>query len=197
MDCVRWLLPFRERRSQRNSNAAEATCPPILKVSNEILLEIIDHLRLHDELLLSQTCRAFRKLTQRNWKLDFQRFSFAKRMKFWTGLAYVMPNHWVCGQCCKLHAIDKWDRPKHYASVPRCQRLMNRLNFDRIYPLRHTHVQLALKLTRMGSVHQKYLKNILSPFTTKRMSSEGPYSRVPLTYCAIPKVVAGRFLLQV
>lgn len=197
MNCVRWLLSFRELRPQGNNN--EATCPPILQVPNEILMEIIDHLHLHDEFLLSQTCRAFRKLTQRNWELAFERFSWAKRMDFRTGLAYVLPNHWVCGPCGKLHTIDTWwgwDGPKNngFPLVPQCQQ-QDGLNFDTIYPLRHTHVQLALKLTRMRSVNQEYLKYIMSPFTTETMSS--PYLRLRLTYYAVPKVVAERFLLQV
>lgn len=69
------------------------------------------------------------------------------------------------------------------------------LNFDRFYHLRHTHVQFALKLTRMGSVNQRYLKNIMSPFTTKEPALFCHQLRHK--YCATPKVVAERFLLQV
>lgn len=196
MNCVRWLLSFRERRSQRDRNAIEAARPPpaILKLPDEILLEIIDHLALHDEFLLSQTCRTFRRLTQRNWRLDFPQFSYPTQINFWTGLAYVLPNHWICGPCCKLHVINRWDRPEVNALAPPCQQQYD-LNFDAIYPLRHTHVQLALKLTRMGSVNQSYLEYIMSPFTTEKTSS--PYHRLRLTYYATPKVVAERFLLQV
>lgn len=192
MDCVRWLLAFGQRRPQQNRDAS--TCPVILQVPNEILLEIIDHLRLHDEFLLSQTCRTFRKLTQRNWKLASQQLSFLKGIEFRTGLAYVLPNRYVCGPCGKLHAMHKWDRPETYRPVPLCQQ-SRYLTFDRIYPLRHTHVQLALKLTRMGSINQKYLNRILSPFTSETLSF--PYPQLRLHYCAIPRVVGERFLLQV
>lgn len=44
----------------------------------------------------------------------------------------------------------------------------------------------------MGSVNKRYLKDLMSPFSTKRMDFS-----LPLAYSAIPKVVAERFLLQV
>lgn len=126
MNAVRRLLRFRERHrsSQQNNNNAgpEAPCPPMLNVPNEILMTIIDHLNLHDQFLLSQTCTATRKLTHRNWELDLQGLSRAEQIKFWTGLAYVLPNHWVCGPCGKLHAIKKWDGPgKENYWILRCQ----------------------------------------------------------------------------
>lgn len=196
MESIRGFLPFRQRRSQRHSNAA--ACPSTPKAPNEILLEIIGYLDLHDEFLLSQTCRAFRNLTQRDWRLAVRQLSYAKQMQFWTGLAYVLPDYWVCGQCGKLHAMNKYDGPKDdprsNIMVPPCQ-LQLGLKFHRVYQLRHTHVQLALKLTRMGSFHQKYLAYIMAPFATETMSSIS--SRLRLKYHAIPKIVAQRFLLQV
>lgn len=80
MNCVRWLLSFGERRSQRNDTAVAN--PPILALPTEILLEIIDCLHEHDEFLLSQTCRAFRTLTQRDWKLAFERLTYSKQIDF-------------------------------------------------------------------------------------------------------------------
>lgn len=194
MNCVRWLLRFWKRPSQRNSNVVEAGSPHILGLPDELLLEIIKHLDLHDEFLLSQTCGALRGLTERNWKPTLQRLSHAQQLDFWTGLAYVLPNHWVCGPCGKLHKIDKRDRPTTDNRSPRCQQ-QDGLDFDHSYHLRHTHVQLALKLTRMGSVNRRHLENIMSPFTTETptLSSDRPR----LKYCATPKVVAERFLLQV
>ncbi|KAF6798797.1 f-box domain containing protein [Colletotrichum sojae] len=40
----------------------------ILELPADVLLEIIDHLELHDEFFLSQTCRPFRVLIGRDWK---------------------------------------------------------------------------------------------------------------------------------
>lgn len=47
----------------------------------------------------------------------------------------------------------------------------------------------------MAPVNKRHLKYIMSSFTTKRLNSIDPPLR--LVYCATPKVVAERFLLQV
>lgn len=191
MNYFRSLLLFRERRSQRKDNAVEAACPPILNVPNEILMAIIDHLDLHDEFQFSQTCRAFRRLAQRDWQIALQQLTRAQRIEFWTEIAYRLPNHWICEPCGRLHAIDLCDRPQHCWRTPWCQRRLF-FTFDEYYRLRHTHVQLALKLTRMGSVNKRYLKDLMLPFSTKFKTLS-----LQLTYTATPKVVAERFLLQV
>lgn len=138
------------------------------KFPREIIFEILNLLELHDLFTLGQTCQAFRRITQRDWELYLSRLSPPQQLEFWTGLAFGMPSHWVCGPCRRLHKIDKNDLPG---------RCYNHGCPHEIYPtLGHTHrigerhVQLALKFTRLKNV-QDYLESIMTPFTDKKGSS--------------------------
>lgn len=194
MKCIRWLLVYRGRRSKQNRKTPEAAdqIPNKLRLPNEILLEIISYLELHDEFLLSQTCKVIRMLIQRDWILTLNQLSYIQQLDFWTGLAYVLPNHWVCGPCCRLHKATFRDLPG-YQQPRLCQQ--QDLKFDHFYKLHHSHIQLALKLTRMRYTNQSYLKNIISPFTRQRLGRSS--SKLHYFYRASPKVITERFLLQV
>lgn len=161
-----------------------------------MLLEIIKNLDLLDEFRLSQTCRAIRGFAQRDWKLALHRLSHTEQVEFLTGLAYTLPNHWVCGLCGKLHEIDKQDIPRaSYHEPPIVCRPKNRLTFDLYYSLQHNHIQLALKLIRMGPVNQEYLEKIISPVTIQTNMLRS--TQVQLHHCATPMIIGERFFLQV
>lgn len=83
----------------------------ILQIPFDILLLIVDNLALHDRFLLSHTCKTFRRITFQHWDIEISHLSLYDKVEFWAGLAYTLPNHWICPQCCKLHLIHTWDLP--------------------------------------------------------------------------------------
>ncbi|PTB78050.1 hypothetical protein M440DRAFT_1468624 [Trichoderma longibrachiatum ATCC 18648] len=135
----------------------------ILQLPLEILLLIIDDLALHDRFLLSHTCRAFRYI--------------ADRVNFWAGLAYTLPSYWVCSHCCKLHPIRTSDFPIYGWGS---------------FQIQHHHIQLALKLSRRGDVHQKYLAGLMSTYIYPTHSLK----RFKQSYVAEPRIINGQFLLH-
>lgn len=79
-----------------------------------------------------------------------------------------------------------WHLPTRYR---RCQRRWMR-TFGPSYELRHSQIQMALKLDRMKSINQKYYERIMSPVRVVW----------PVSYwdCVFsPKIVSGKFLLRV
>jgi hypothetical protein len=161
---------------QKNPSAA------ILRLSLDILLLITDYLALHDKFLLSHTCKALRQITSKDWVIELSQLSFEDQIGFWAGLAYTLPSHWACLNCCKLHPIDTSDVPAasgavRYGSVS----------------IRHYHIQFALKLSRLGNVHQKYLKALMQTYTRT-----GPALKPPIvkSYAAEPRMINNHFILR-
>ncbi|TDZ19314.1 hypothetical protein Cob_v007639 [Colletotrichum orbiculare MAFF 240422] len=198
MDKCVWLPLARLRhRFKRLFNATDAEAPSILRLPNELILEVLDHLELHDLFILSQTCRALRALAWRDWNLALGRMPSTRRAHFLPGIAFVRPNDWVCGRCGRLHAVDKRDVPWSgwhiRGSLPPCYRETG-IKCGYVYELRFAHVQMAIKLSRMGNVNQTYLGRIMKPYSDERDSSV--YSTLLLHTRAAPKIVAERFLLH-
>lgn len=169
------------------------------KLEPKILQMIRGHLELHDHFLLGQTCQAWRRTTARDWKLTLDQLPLAQKLEFWAGVALVLPNHWACGPCYRLHKINRSDIPwKERGWCERqsdsCQ-FENAARFGPFHKIEERHVQLALKFTRMKTVNQEYLKSIMKPFTD--VSFADPRNRPAyMSFHAAPKIVAGRFLLH-
>jgi hypothetical protein len=128
--------------------------PAILQLPLDILLLITDNLTLHDKFLLSHTCKALRQVLLRDWDIELSQLSFEHQIGFWVGLAYTLPNRWVCLKCCKLHPINTSDVPaafmlSKYRTVP-CSLKSSRGIENKQYSVQHYHIQLALKLLRLG-----------------------------------------------
>ncbi|KAF6811245.1 hypothetical protein CSOJ01_05803, partial [Colletotrichum sojae] len=103
---------FKPRKStlaeSTTSTLVEGTASVFDNLEREILLRIIGHLELHNHFLLSHTCQALRNVTQRDWVSTIDRLPLAPRLEFWSGVAFVLPDHWVCGPCYRLHNINCW-----------------------------------------------------------------------------------------
>ncbi|KAJ0336607.1 hypothetical protein COL922a_007751 [Colletotrichum nupharicola] len=52
---------------------------------------------------------------------------------------------------------------------------------------------MALKLSRLGSINDGYLKKIMAPFSINRRALKGKCLR---HYSAVPKIISGKLLLQ-
>ena len=151
----------------------------------DIIHLISTRLELHDRFFLSQTCRALRVLFRENWK-EVDGLSYADRMRFWTGLAYVLPRHWVCSACCELHPMDPKDTPRRPA-----YECLNRLNEPLCFRYLHHHVQLALKIHRLGGHnHQRYLSALMATVSHQQVRG-----CLKATHTFRPKIVHERFIL--
>ncbi|KAK1672665.1 hypothetical protein BDP55DRAFT_731171 [Colletotrichum godetiae] len=208
MDHIRRLLVrhshrFKQSPVKTTKSSSPDSAPPILASPNEILYQILVSPALHDEIVLSHTCRGLRSLTQRDWTLAVISLPRNAKLAFWTGLAYIKPNQWVCGPCCKLHRVCTQDNP----GDRKCNRFRCHQNAYHVFErsgcyLRHMHVQLAPKLTRMGGRsnknQQKLLENTMAPFTSRMPQPRGIHLTFISSGCAVtPKIVGGRFLVHV
>ncbi|KAG7082150.1 hypothetical protein JMJ78_0004255 [Colletotrichum scovillei] len=169
------------------------TVPSFLKLPNEMLFHIISFLELHDQFILRQTCKDMQIFLQKEWRHLFTRLTVGQKLDFLAGLAFTSPNHWVCcGGCHQLHRIDTNDVPWHLLRDSPHDH--HRAFFLSRFDLRESHVQLALKLTRLKTAaDQEYLKKIMSPFTFEYALTPGLKTKTSLH--AAPKVVADRFIL--
>ncbi|KAL7933513.1 hypothetical protein V8C35DRAFT_327792 [Trichoderma chlorosporum] len=183
--------PFGKGRRQKNLSAA------ILQLPQDILFLIINNLALHDKFLLSHSCKALRQVTFQDWDIEISRLSFKDQMGFWVGLAYTLPNRWACLKCCKLHPINTSDVPAAFW-IQRHREIPCRVEYSRgieyeNYSIQHYHIQLALKLSRLGNIHQLYLAAIINPYTNTRRLSTLPLFR---KFTAEPKIINKRFILR-
>ncbi|KAK1510995.1 uncharacterized protein CCOS01_06949 [Colletotrichum costaricense] len=174
----------------------QSTKAYLLRISIELLEEIISYLDLLSQFMLSRTCRAGRILTQKDWKDASLALPASEQISFWAAVAYKLPNHWVCARCCALHATDRSDTPRSQQSPP-CQQGETLDTLGRSYKLRHTHIELALKFRRMGT-NTAYFSELLEPceYRTYR-GAESWKSGSPNVTIHIPRIVEGRFCLQV
>ncbi|KAF6833943.1 hypothetical protein CPLU01_05238 [Colletotrichum plurivorum] len=169
-------------------------------LERELLLRIIGHLELHDHFLLSHTCQTLRNVTRRDWVSTVEQLPLAPRLEFWAGIAFVLPNHWVCGPCYRLHKINKSDVPwkeRRYsreAQNDACE-YENGVRFDYHHKIEEKHVQLALKFTRLNNVNQDYLASIMKLFAEESFKNYHHHPAYKSFYSS-PKIVFERFLLH-
>lgn len=182
----------------------------ILQLPVEILVKILNFLPLYSHVLVYQTCRPLRAITHEYFlagKGDVMAIATPEeKLLYLAQLARSLPDRWVCVKCCKLHQIYEWDTPVHGRfCYLRCQDGMDATERYRVskvgwpeYSLRHRHVQLTLKYTRMEDNkkrHRKYLQRLLTPHHDRIRGffevAEGILARISV----YPKVVNGRYLL--
>ncbi|KAF4979604.1 hypothetical protein FZEAL_4233 [Fusarium zealandicum] len=139
------LYPTSETSLNKDANVFALLCLP-----PELIISISEQLNMHDRMVFSQTCRAARDLTKRDWEKEVSQLSDAEKYEFDLGVVYNSPNYWACTESAHtLHATSAMRSPVALAN----------------YELRDEHIQLALKLTRLGSVpHEDTLRSIIRPF---------------------------------
>ncbi|QYS99268.1 hypothetical protein H0G86_006410 [Trichoderma simmonsii] len=198
MRCLRFLRRLlgkgRHHHRDYDENPPSAV---ILQLPLDLLLLITDQLALHDKFLLSHTCKTLRQVTCQDWAIEVSRLSFEDQIGFWAGLAYTLPNHWACLKCCQLHPIDTSDVPRAYWAISArddsCTVDMSRGVEIEAYSVQHYHVQFALKLSRLGNIHRRYLKALMKPYTCTRKSHIPPLRE---SYTAEPRIINKRFILR-
>ncbi|KAK2748808.1 hypothetical protein CKAH01_18039 [Colletotrichum kahawae] len=164
----------------------------ILQLPMELLVQVIGYLGILDKAILSRTCAALRIVLDTDWAPVFHDCSRCEKRKFWRRIVYDLPEHWFCLTCGKIEPINQKYLP-YKQWTPPCQRRGQSHRSLDPYQMRSEHVQMALKLSRLGNINQGYLKKIMAPFSIYRRALKGNCLR---HYRAVPKIVAGNFLLQ-
>lgn len=118
-------------------------------------------------------------------------------MRFYTELAYHLPDKVVCLRCARLHKVNVGDTPSRGHNRPpgECPYPnFNRYDWWMGYSLSYNHVQLALKYTRLKGAYTDYLARLMAPVSfNTRHSSRDDF----VEFCTkVPGIRAGRFILQ-
>ncbi|KAK2748809.1 F-box domain containing protein [Colletotrichum kahawae] len=183
--------PHRSDLSNTRSHTASAR-GRLLRLPPELLLDIIDCLGIVTVALLSRTCARFRDLAHRDWEPCLRQLRSEEKLAFWAKLAFDSPNHTVCDYCYGMHRISLEVVPQNHA-WSRCSQ--NRWPGTRLdpYKVRFQHVKTALKLSRLGNIHQEYLERLMTPFV--RDHQPGDCGSLQY-YAAIPRIISGGYFLR-
>ncbi|KAK8148277.1 hypothetical protein G3M48_010562 [Beauveria asiatica] len=206
------LLKLRGKISSRDSRPS--SCGPggasvasiLLRSSLDLILDIIRFLNRRDRALLSLTCSymrdAVKLLSQSNHAEDTDERTY---INYLYCLARDMPYRWVCEPCMKLHDISTKDTPRDTSQI-HCRKIQCWLLYSHFvhraqcFRLGHRHVQLAVKLSRLGNnllkEHRLYLEAIMAPYTGTAIFPTDPIDIVPRSakHTVQCKIVDGRFL---
>lgn len=197
-----------------NSHGHTETPTILTKLSVELLLLVVHHLDLHDQFLLSHTCRSFRAVTLRHWHYTWCEMEGPDKLALWERLAYVSLTHWACSRCW-LHRVRLDDTPSARFQLPPPPSRSNpdafRFEFERKrcmleddpwtdrhrrYLVRQYHVQLALKYNRKATVDDLqvlHFNKLMATFRDFRILSDE--SGLSLRYEAKPQITNDTFLL--
>lgn len=168
---------------------------PLLHLPLDIFFEgIFKYLDLHDEFQLYRTCRDLQVLMKRKWPLKFSSLSRSEQFDILTGLAYPLLDCYVCAACCKIHRAEERDL-RWFSQYPACQMHLGH-RFDSAYGLRHSHVQMALKLSQARTLTQTDRRRFEGIMSVFYKWEKMPGTNLSSYYCARPKVVGDRFLLH-
>ncbi|KAK7403494.1 hypothetical protein QQX98_010724 [Neonectria punicea] len=175
------------------------TKPPsnFLQLPVELVRSIGERLPLRNQLVLGLTCRDLRVVFYHR-RDSPKNLSHKQFLEYLAVLARDMPDKWVCELCMDFHPIITSDTPS-LPEMSSCPLESMHVDYNLLlFRLKHRHVQLTLKYTRVAQLdrrYRNYLKALLS--TTQSTFSTHQFERTSLitrldTY---PKVVKGNYLL--
>lgn len=166
----------------------------ILQLPCELILSISDELAPQSQVLLSETCRCMWALLGKDSLKRIPQFSWLGHVKFMSMLARDYLDWWFCYRCMSLHRVKLSDnyhsihtKPKHI--------MYDYVTFTRV---KHRHVQLALKYTRLQEYcqpyHQECLRRLLAPYYfSKTVYGPIDYLRQSvIQWSCYPKVALGQ-----
>lgn len=175
----------------------------VVKLPPELLLQIADHLDLHDKIQFSQTCIWTHSLFHIDSAAEIAALTYQKRLEFYHEASLRRPRSWVCAECECLHRAEQADVPSRLAWViDACQNEDN-CNLVVPYDLQERHIQLALKLSQgnLCNANQEYLSQLMKPvsqrYTWPLISNLTPGSSTVIShFVAVPRIIEGRFLVH-
>lgn len=131
--------------------------------------------------------------------MEVQHLRSEQRLRFWLGIAYRVPDRWVCGICCKLHPVSSsgwFPFSRQDYDNKNCPHQTQHHDIGGQYPLQHMQLQLTLKLSARAD-HRKwrgYPSSLLKPCHEHGwagFSSEG----VKEEFVTHPKVIGNRLVI--
>ncbi|KAF5986141.1 hypothetical protein FBULB1_2571 [Fusarium bulbicola] len=163
----------------------------LLGLPGDVLMYILDHTELYSLYWLSQTCKTMRHLARRDFRTLINT-NAEDKAKFLLGLAYVLPDHYFCGNCCQLHIFNRHGSsrmPSHCWD----DSVNHRRSCAILYDLQHQHVQLALKYIRLGGFYGHAAAKFMRSY--QQSCSGGPLGSY-IHFSATPEINNFRFLLH-
>ena len=177
----------------------------IAKLPPKLLHRIVKNLPVFTRVLFMNTCHAFRTSLYHDARCvtKLPRLDVAEYLMC---LARDRPNKWVCVNCLELHAVNKRGSPYKLgkkACAEDGSTDENCIQFnDSVYEIRHKHVQMALKYTRLSLdgklswYQRRHLRSLLEPFADRFRLSPNPKKKDDVIDLLIwPKVVKGRLVV--
>jgi hypothetical protein len=169
----------------------------LLSLPDDLLYTTFSELTLPSKVLFSRSCARLRHLFHNSCALALAFISPSERAEYLIGIAQVLPDHYFCIKCERVHTINKMDDPLNPLFLFSCPSGFSVLKYHTITPklgsgywLLHHHVQLALKYARRGDTKQKYLRQLMAPHVATRTLTP------PMTYFSVqPAIIHGKFLL--
>lgn len=87
----------------------------LLQLPVELVLDILDFLPPHAQLLVNQTCRALRTITHQHLLAGREHEILDSRFHkalYLSDLSHSLPDKWACSECLKLHSIPGRETPQ-------------------------------------------------------------------------------------
>lgn len=208
MDFIHFILyPFsqvigRIRKTSRQNSILKAQ--PRLRLQQnpkcwinqlpcELILSVCDQLDPQSQVLLSETCRFMWAVLGNDSLEIIAEFKMYEHVEFQSILVRDYPDWWFCDRCMSLHRVMLSD---NYDLVH--SKLKDYYDQDAILTrVKHRHVQLALKYTRMQGYcrpfHQECLQRLLAPYHFSQ-TAYGPIDigRQSVQCSCYPKVALGQ-----
>lgn len=197
--------------SQSAAAAASDRRLMILDLPDEIWLLVMDNLDLHHLFALSHVNRRARRLAYRDWLPTISQLWPRQRLDFWTGLAFLYQDHWVCAICNEMHPIRESNGSGPHPCLSRRQN--RRFFFEKrdsfgkrtesdAHFVFHSDIQLALKRHARGIYDDDVMARVLKPhdhscsMTINQLRTPARHD-LPLKtgHHISPKIVGGRFLV--
>lgn len=176
-------------RRLRPSTEQNLDCP-LVQLPVDILVSVTRHLSEVDRHVLAMTCRALWTVIRR-CDGSVSSLSQYQYLGYLTTISRDNPDLWVCESCTKVHPASDLTCPQHGRQT-RLAGTSVKLS------LQHRHVQLALKLERLGNLGKKQRER-LDRLTVPQRGNISTHStkmgHVRCEYAAYPKIVKGRYLV--
>jgi hypothetical protein len=164
---------------------------------DDLFYMIYSELSLPSRVLFSRTCARLRHLFHNSCALALAFISPSELAEYLVGIAQVLPDHYFCIKCERIHTIDEMDDPYDTHFLFSCPTGFSILKYHTITPklgsgylLLHHHVQIALKYARWGDTKRQYFRQLMAPYVATRTLT------LPMSYFSVqPAIIHGKFLL--
>ncbi|UPK95420.1 hypothetical protein LCI18_006355 [Fusarium solani-melongenae] len=176
---VRRLRPSREQNPDCR----------LIQLPLDILVTVTEFLSEVDRHVLAKTCRAFWTYIRRRYG-PISSLSKNQYLSYLVNISRSNPDLWTCELCTKLHRARHWTCPRHGPKNRYLASSSVKLS------LQHRHVQLALKVDRLGNLDNRKLLDQLTMSHRATLSTCSTIrGAIKCRYTAYPKIIQGRYMV--